>query len=186
MEWCVAPKIAGSLQPGSGSYVYARAAVIQRERSHGGGEGSVKVVCALATPTYTYVCMCLELSRGWRRVWCTSRIPIHYLAAISVASWRGSPSLRPAPSRESLAYLNATQHIWGFRLPLAEKLLSLATGGSHAAIHGQTIPYLAVASRFRKFCQRLTRRFIRLSRGQWVHPTRAALGISASSFYAIF
>lgn len=40
-----------------------------------------------------------------------SRIAIHYLAAISVASWRGRRSLRAAPSRESLAYLNATQHI---------------------------------------------------------------------------
>lgn len=61
-------------------------------------------------PLYVHVCYtCIEENseRGRR----ASRVAIHYLAAISVASWRGRRSLRAAPSRESLAYLNATQHI---------------------------------------------------------------------------
>lgn len=38
-----------------------------------------------------------------------------------------------------LAYLNATQHIWGFRLLSAGKLLSTATGGGTGATRGQSI-----------------------------------------------
>lgn len=40
-----------------------------------------------------------------------SRIAIHYLAAISVASWRGRPEFTGCSITRSLAYLNVTQHI---------------------------------------------------------------------------